>query len=337
LNTNGGFSYLPATNYVGGDSFTYQANDGALNSGIATVNITITSLNDAPVAVDDNYTTAEDTELTIAAPGVLANDNDPDGDVLSAILVSEPAHGVLTLNANGGFSYLPATNYNGSDTFTYRANDGQADSGIATVNITITPEPFECLPITYDEPTMNWQTTLFEQKLRVTNPTQNTMPTVRVSISGLREGTRVYNASGDVDGVSFVTYNQPLGPGATAQLTIEYYALDRRTPAAEFCAKPAINSTPTQQDGTLVTIGRQMFLADGSFMIEFSSVPGQVYYIEYSDDMRTWKTVTPGGTSDANRIQWIDNGPPKTDSFPIQGSSRLYRVITLPNLNSTAP
>jgi len=57
-------------------------------------------------------------------------------------------------------------------------------------------------------------------------------------------------------------------------------------------------------------------------------VPGQVYYIEYSNDLHTWKTVTPSGTSDANRIQWIDNGPPKTDSFPSKGSPRFYRVVT---------
>src|SRR6185295_18562180 len=120
------------------DSFTYQANDGALNSGIATVNITITGVNDAPVAVNDSYTTAEDTQLTVTAAGVLANDSDVDGDTLSAILVSQPTHGALTLNTNGGFIYLPATNYNGADSFTYQANDGALDSGIATVSITIT-------------------------------------------------------------------------------------------------------------------------------------------------------------------------------------------------------
>src|SRR5207248_6054999 len=75
LNTNGGFTFLPATNYNGADSFTYQANDGALNSGIATVSITITAVNDAPVAVNDNYTTPENTHLVVAATGVLTNDS----------------------------------------------------------------------------------------------------------------------------------------------------------------------------------------------------------------------------------------------------------------------
>src|SRR5205823_120218 len=99
---------------------------------------TISGVNDAPLAVNDSYTTAEDTALNVAAAGVLANDSDVDGDTLSAVLVSQPTHGSLTLNSNGSFSYVPAANYNGSDSFTYKANDGQADSGIATVSITIT-------------------------------------------------------------------------------------------------------------------------------------------------------------------------------------------------------
>src|SRR6185369_5688627 len=124
--------------YLGSDSFTYKANDGQADSGIASVTITITGVNDAPVAVDDSYTTPEDTQLTVIAAGVLVNDSDVDGDALSAILVSQPTHGVLTLNTNGGFNYVPETNYLGSDSFTYQANDGATNSNIATVSITIT-------------------------------------------------------------------------------------------------------------------------------------------------------------------------------------------------------
>jgi VCBS repeat-containing protein len=99
--------------------------------------VTINPVNDPPVAADDSYATNEDTPLTIAAPGVLANDSDPDGDPLTAVLVSSPAHGSLSLKPDGSFSYTPAANFNGGDSFTYQANDGRADSNIATVTMNV--------------------------------------------------------------------------------------------------------------------------------------------------------------------------------------------------------
>src|SRR5206468_2944077 len=138
LNSDGNFSYVPAANYLGSDSFTYKANDGQADSGIATVSITITGVNDAPVAVNDSFTTAEDSALNVVASGVLSNDSDVDGDTLSAVLVSGPAHGSLTLNSDGSFSYVTPALHHAIPSFTYKANDGQADSAIATVSITIT-------------------------------------------------------------------------------------------------------------------------------------------------------------------------------------------------------
>src|SRR5204862_7463306 len=81
----------------------------------------------------------EDTQLRVSAPGVLANDSDVDGDTLSAILVGGPTHGTLMLNTDGSLVYMPALNFNGTDSFTYKASDGQAQSGVATVTITVTP------------------------------------------------------------------------------------------------------------------------------------------------------------------------------------------------------
>ena len=215
-------------NYNGTDTFTYRANDGTADSGTGhRHDLTVTAVNDAPVAANDSYTTAEDTALdrrprpacspttpTSTAtrsravarhrspptarsrstptarsptrrtpnyqrhrhlhlprqrrhrrlrhrhrhdhghrrqrragrgqrqlhdrrrharspsppPGVLANDTDVDGDALTASLVTQPAHGTLSLNADGSFTYTPDANYNGADTFTYAANDGTADS-----------------------------------------------------------------------------------------------------------------------------------------------------------------------------------------------------------------
>src|SRR5881396_1756841 len=130
---------MPTANYNGPDSFTYAANDGTTSSAAVTVSFNVRSVNDAPLANDDSYATDEDTPLTVAAPGVLANDTDVDGNILTAALVSGPSQGTLTLNADGSFTYTPDSNYNGSDSFTYKASDGSANSATATVNFTVRP------------------------------------------------------------------------------------------------------------------------------------------------------------------------------------------------------
>ncbi len=138
LNPDGSFTYTPNASFIGSDSFTYKANDGLDDSNIATVTITIDSgPNQAPVATNDTFSTDLDTSLTVWAPGVLGNDSDADGDGLTAVLVSWPSNGTLNLNADGSFTYTPNAGFTGSDSFTYKANDGSDDSNIATVNITV--------------------------------------------------------------------------------------------------------------------------------------------------------------------------------------------------------
>ncbi len=137
LNSDGSFSYTPDAGYTGDDSFTYKANDGDLDSNTATVTITVTSGNTPPVANDDSYTTSKDTVLSVSAPGVLANDDDADGNPLTAVKKSDPANGSVVLNSDGSFEYTPDAGYEGEDTFTYVANDGMDDSNTATVTITV--------------------------------------------------------------------------------------------------------------------------------------------------------------------------------------------------------
>jgi VCBS repeat-containing protein len=135
--SDGSFTYTPNANYNGADSFSYKANDGTADSNVAAVSITVNAVNDAPGATNNSYSTDEDTALTVSAPGVLANDSDPDGDALSAVLVNSPAHGMLTFGSDGSFTYTPNANYNGADSFSYKANDGTADSNVAAVSITV--------------------------------------------------------------------------------------------------------------------------------------------------------------------------------------------------------
>lgn len=137
LANDGTVAYTPATNYSGSDSFTYRVWDGIQFWLPATATVTVTAVNDAPDANEDFYSTIMNETLAVAAPGVLANDTDIESDPLTAAKVTSPAHGAVTLNADGSFTYTPAAGYIGADSFTYKANDGTADSVATTVNLTV--------------------------------------------------------------------------------------------------------------------------------------------------------------------------------------------------------
>jgi VCBS repeat-containing protein len=108
-------------------------------------------INAVPVGTSDSYSTDEDKPLTVTAPGVLANDTDVDaGQTLQAVLESGPAHGSVTLNPDGSFSYTPVVDYNGTDSFSYRASDGVATSAPATVTIDIKAVDDPPLAVTLD-------------------------------------------------------------------------------------------------------------------------------------------------------------------------------------------
>jgi VCBS repeat-containing protein len=141
LHGDGSYTYTPDANFFGSDSFEYKANDGALDSNTVTVTITVNSVNDPPVANDDDGGTviAGHTIDKNAMEGVLSNDTDlaNEGQTLSAIKVTEPAHGTVDLNSDGSYSYTADSGYGGPDSFTYKANDGVDDSATKTVSITV--------------------------------------------------------------------------------------------------------------------------------------------------------------------------------------------------------
>jgi alpha-tubulin suppressor-like RCC1 family protein len=166
---------------------------GSNAAGQATPPPTLT--NRAPVAATDSYTVEAGSALSVAAPGVLSNDTDPDGNALTALAGSSPQHGTLTLQASGAFVYTPASGYVGPDSFTYIASDGSATSADTTVSLTVRDTTAPAVAIT-----------------RLVVAADGLLPSVTISTPTPSEsaGSRSVTVSGTVSdavGVTFFTVN----------------------------------------------------------------------------------------------------------------------------------
>jgi hypothetical protein len=216
--------------------------------------------------------------------------------------------GAVTLQGNGVLVSTPTGNAGGG-------------GSVASTNVFVTAAS----PIT-----LNPQTGLFEQTVSLSNSSPNTVSATRLLIQVLPADVQVYNASGRTNGTPYAQYNLSLAPAATVDLLVEYYRTNRQAiPQPTFLVQDttALSVTAT---GPLIAIDRDVQLASGRFLIEFSATPGRNYAVQYSSDMTNWKTAGSTITAPANRVQWYDDGPPKTESKPTTTGSRFYRIVQLP-------
>ena len=206
LNSNGSLTYTPKANYNGGDSFTYKVSDGRGGEDTATVSITVNAVNDAPVADNQSESTNEDTDESITLTAT-----DAENDPLTFSVVDGPTHGTLS-GTGANLSYHPAANYKGDDSFTYKANDGSADSNVATVSITVNAvndAPVEANDSAFtheDTPTdiavLSNDNDLDGDTLSVSSFTQPDHGTVSENADGSLE----YTPNADYNGADFFTY-----------------------------------------------------------------------------------------------------------------------------------
>lgn len=139
LLNNGSFTYTPDANFSGPDSFTYAVTDAFGGEAIGTVSLEVAPVNDAPIPAADSYALDQDATLNATVgEGLLANDNDVDGDTLTVSIVFGPTSGSLNLNSNGSFTYTPMAGFVGTDSFIYQATDPSgAVSGPAMVTLEV--------------------------------------------------------------------------------------------------------------------------------------------------------------------------------------------------------
>jgi len=221
---------------------------------------------------------------------------------------------------------------NTAGVFSLQTNWSSPPANTRVTNVTpAVAQPITNLVLTVLSPvTLNPQTGLFEQRIQVANGGPATPSSVLVLVSGLAAPAMLYNATGATNGTPFVQSASPLGVGSNVVFLLEYYVPTRVAPTnltLTVQAGPVV--IPPAASGAILSVSRTLVLANGNVLVEFDAVPGQVYAIQYSSDLVTWLTAVPAITAPANRVQWIDAGPPQTVSNPAQQPARYYRVVRL--------
>ena len=234
----GAYTYEPDPDYNGPDSLQFTATDGQLTSNVATVDLTIVPLNDAPIAQDDAITGDEDTVISgdVLADNSNGIDGDTEGDSLTVSLVSDVSNGALVLGSDGTFDYTPDADFQGTDTFTYEVSDGNGGTDTATATITV--DPVNDAPVAQDDSVSGDEDTVISGDVLADNGNgiddDVDGDSLTVSLVGdVSNGALVLNSDGSFDytpdlnfqGTDTFTYEVSDGNGgtdtATATITVD--------------------------------------------------------------------------------------------------------------------
>ncbi len=271
LNANGAFTYTPTAGFVGQDHFTYIASDGVASGALTLVTLNVAG--GAPTGQPDSYSGAAGQSLTVsAASGVLANDTDPNGLTLTAALAAGggPAHGSLTLNANGAFTYTPNAGFAGADSFTYIASDSAASSAPTTVSLTISSSPPTSVSDSYSAAANQTLTVTAATGVLANDTDPNGLPLTAALAAGggPTHGALTLNANG-----SF-TYTPTAG--YTGPDSFKYIASDslRSGPATTVSLTVASNTPVTRADSYSDGAGQTLTVAAVAGVLANDTDPG---------------------------------------------------------------
>ncbi len=261
LNANGSFTYTPATNYHGPDGFNYTVNDGHGGSATASVSITVTSVNDPPVAVDDVASTDEDVPATISAAFLVGNDSDPDLDALTLTAVQNVSGGTAAFAA-GVVTFTPDPNFHGIASFTYTVGDGNGgfDTGAVTVTVRPVNDPplaaadtattNEDVPVTI--PALANDSDVDGDTLSVTSFTQPAPAAGVVTLNA--DGTFTFSPILNFNGAASFAYTVSDGNGGVSTANVTVTVIPVNDPPV------AVNDTASTTEDTPVTLTAAILL-----------------------------------------------------------------------------
>ena len=332
--STGAYTYTPNANYNGSDSFTFVANDGTVDSNAATVSITVDPVNDAPVANDANETIDEDTVLTAALSAM-----DVDGDALTYSVDTQPANGTVSITdaATGDYTYTPNADFNGSDSFTFVANDGTVDSNVATVSITITP--VDDVPVASDSTITTTEEVAVSDTLVATDAdgdaltfSLETQPASgTVVLDDATTGAFTYTPNADFTGQDSFTFkaNDGTTDSNIATVTVDVGNINDAPGLAELMLTTDEDTAVTGQlvgmdvDGDTLTYSITNMPANGTAAVDAT---GQVTYTPNADfnGSDAFTVLANDGTADSNEaavsvtVNPVNDAPFFVDPTPAQ-------------------
>jgi len=276
-------TYTPDLNYFGSDSFTFKVNDGVNDSNTSTVTITVNNVEDAPDAVDDTPTIAEDSGANVI--NVLGNDTDVDNDTLTVTAVTQGSHGSVANNGTS-VSYTPNSNFFGTDTFTYTISDGHGGTDTATVNVTIT-NVNDAPVATNDNYVTNSNTTLNVAAPGVLSNDNDidgpSLSAVYVAASGPSHGTLSLSGNGSFSYAPSANYSGPDSFSYRAFDGSDYSNVATVTITVNDTVAPTLNSTLainllTSTNSDLINVGLNATATDNS------GTPVQIQVAVFGDE-----------------------------------------------------